>query len=88
MSTYAFVISPWGNGLDCHRTWEVLCLGSIPVVKTSGLDRLFDDLPVWIINDWNEVTHENMVKKIEEFKSKTFNYEKLTLAYWRNILAQ
>ena len=88
MSTYAFVISPWGNGLDCHRTWEALCLGSIPIVKTSGLNSLFNDLPVWIINDWNEVTHENMVKKIEEFKSKTFNYEKLTLAYWRNILAQ
>jgi len=22
---YAFVISPHGNGLDCHRTWEALC---------------------------------------------------------------
>ena len=88
MSQYAFVVSPWGNGLDCHRTWEVLCLGSIPIVKTSGLDSLFDDLPVWIVNDWSEVTYENMVKKIEEFKSKTFKYEKLTLAYWRNILAQ
>ena len=88
MSRYAFVISPQGNGLDCHRTWEVLCLGSIPIVKTSGLNSLFDDLPVWIVGDWSEVTEENMIKKIEEFKTKIFNYEKLTLAYWRNILAQ
>ena len=87
MSQYAFVISPQGNGLDCHRTWEALCLGCIPIVK-SGLDSLFDDLPVWIVNDWSEVTQENMVKKIEEFRNKTFKYEKLTLAYWRNILAQ
>jgi len=87
MSQYAFVISPQGNGLDCHRTWEALCLGCIPIVKTSGLNSLFDDLPVWIVNEWSEVTQENMVKKIEEFK-KPFNYEKLTLAYWRNILAQ
>ena len=86
MSQYAFVLSPWGNGLDCHRTWEVLCIGSIPIVKTSGLNSLFDDLPVWIVNDWSEVTEENMVNKIEEFKTKTFKYEKLTLAYWRNIL--
>ena len=88
MSQYAFVISPQGNGIDCHRTWEALCIGSIPIVKTSGLNLLFDELPVWIVHDWSEVTKENMVKKIEEFKSKTFKYEKLTLAYWRNILAQ
>ena len=88
MSQYAFVISPQGNGLDCHRTWEALCIGSIPIVKTCGLDSLFDDLPVWIVGDWSEVTKENMIKKIEEFRNKTFKYEKLTLAYWRNILAQ
>ena len=85
MSNYAFVISPQGNGLDCHRTWESLCLGCIPIVKTSGLDSLFDDLPVWIVSNWSDVTQENMVKKIEEFK-KPFKYEKLTMAYWRNIL--
>jgi hypothetical protein len=85
MSKYTFVISPWGNGLDCHRTWEALCIGCIPIVK-SGLNSLFDDLPVWIVSDWSEVTQENMVKKVEEFKTKPFNYEKLTLAYWRNIL--
>ena len=88
MSKYTFVISPWGNGLDCHRTWEALCIGCIPIVKTSGLDSLFDDLPVWIVNDWLEVNQENMIKKVEEFKEKTFNYEKLTMAYWRNILTQ
>ena len=86
MIQHAFVISPHGNGLDCHRTWEALCLGCIPIVKTSGLDSLFDDLPVWIVSNWSDVTQENMVKKIEEFKTKTFKYEKLTMAYWRNIL--
>lgn len=82
----AFVISPFGNGLDCHRTWEALCLGCIPIIKTSGLDSLFDDLPVWIVKDWKEVTLENMSLKVDELKVKTFKYEKLTLAYWRNIL--
>jgi hypothetical protein len=86
MIEYAFVISPWGNGLDCHRTWEALCLGCIPIMKTSGLDPLFDDLPVWIVKDWSDVTHENMKQILEAFKSKTFKYEKLTLAYWRNLL--
>jgi hypothetical protein len=84
MIKYAFVISPHGNGLDCHRTWEALALGCIPIVKSSGIDRLFDDLPVWIVQTWNEVNLENMKDKIEEFKNKTFNYEKLTLTYWKS----
>jgi hypothetical protein len=86
MTQYAFVISPWGNGLDCHRTWEALCLGCIPIVKTSGLDPLFADLPVWIIQDWTDVNLDSMKQTIDEFKTKTFKYEKLTLSYWRNIM--
>ena len=88
MTQHAFVVSPFGNGLDCHRTWEALALGCIPIVRSSGMDPLFDDLPVWIVNDWTEVTLEAMKQKIEEFRTKSFRYEKLTLAYWRNILTQ
>lgn len=84
MTESAFVVSPHGNGLDCHRTWEALCLGCIPIVKTSGLNSLFDDLPVWIVQDWKDVSLETMKAKIEEFKNRTFNYEKLTLAYWKS----
>jgi hypothetical protein len=86
MTQYAFVISPWGNGLDCHRTWEALCLGCIPIVKTSELDPLFADLPVWIVQDWTDVNFDTMKQTIDEFKNKTFKYEKLTLSYWRNIM--
>ena len=83
-SKHAFVISPHGNGYDCHRTWEALCLGCIPIVRTSSLDVLYDELPVLIVNDWTEVTQELLEKTIIEFKEKTFNYEKLTLNYWMN----
>jgi hypothetical protein len=86
MVKHAFVISPHGNGLDCHRTWEALALGCIPIVKSSGMDSLFDELPVWIVRDWKEVTFENMKQKVEDFKNKTFGYEKLTLKYWVNII--
>jgi hypothetical protein len=83
MIKHAFVLSPQGNGLDCHRTWEALCLGCIPIVKTSGLDPLFEGLPVWIVSSWSEVTRENMVSKINEFKERTFQTERLTLDFWR-----
>lgn len=79
---YAFVVSPHGNGLDCHRTWEALTLGCIPIVKTSKLDSLYDELPVLIVNDWSDVNHELLNKTINDYKNKTFNLERLTLKYW------
>lgn len=30
-----FVISPPGRGLDCHRTWEAIYLGSVPVAERA-----------------------------------------------------
>lgn len=57
---YAFVVSPHGHGLDCHRTWESLALGNIPIVKRSSLDALYDGLPVVIVSDWEEITADNL----------------------------
>lgn len=87
MIQYTFVLSPHGNGLDCHRTWEALCLGCIPIVKSSGLDPLFDDLPVWIVQSWKDVTEQNMSFIINEFRKRTFRYEQLTTSYWRGTIA-
>jgi hypothetical protein len=83
-TNYAFVISPHGNGLDCHRTWEALILGCIPIVKKSELDDLYSELPVLIVNEWSDLTQELLNNTINEFKNKKFNYDKLTLKYWIN----
>jgi len=52
---YPLVLSTTGNGLDCHRTWELLYLGCIVVTKTSPMDPLYEGLPVIIVEDWHEV---------------------------------
>lgn len=45
MAQHRCVISPMGNGLDCHRTWEALYLGVVPLVRDSlalgAFSRLF-----------------------------------------------
>ncbi len=82
---YAFSISPHGNGLDCHRTWEDLVLGCIVIVKTSPLDPLYEGLPVVIINDWSEVTSKNMGRWLDQYGDAFTNpsyREKLTHRYW------
>ena len=46
-----FVLSPAGLGPDCYRNWEALLCGSIPVMKTGPCDKLFEGLPVLIIDN-------------------------------------
>ena len=82
MTTYAFIPSPHGNGLDCHRTWEALALGCIPIVRTSPLDSLYSGLPVWIVKEWDEVTPDAMKDTLVRMQTMTFDMQKLTLRYW------
>ncbi len=85
-SKYAFVLSPLGNGYDCHRTWEALLLGCIVVMKKNPIDELFADLPVLLVDEWSQVTQELLENTVKEyrkkFNDKKFNYEKLNLTYW------
>ena len=60
-----FVLSPRGNGLDCHRTWEALLMGAIPIVKSSTLDPLYKDLPVLIVDNWEDINKEYLEEKYQ-----------------------
>jgi len=80
---YSFVISPHGEGYDCHRTWEALILGCIPIVKQSKIDMLYENLPVLIVERWSDVTDELLKVTITQFQQKTFQYQKLSLEYWK-----
>jgi len=57
---YNFVLSPRGNGLDCHRTWELFLAGVIVITKTTPLDHMFIDnnLPVVILKEWDELNDD------------------------------
>jgi hypothetical protein len=50
-----FVLSPPGNGPDCHRTWESMYLGAIPIVKRSFWPFSHLQLPVLVLDDWNDL---------------------------------
>ena len=89
-TSFAFVISPFGQDYECIRTWEALCLGCIPIMKRSPLDSLYEGLPVLFVNDWNEITYEFLQKTLLEYKEKhsnnEFRYEKLHKYYWVKML--
>jgi hypothetical protein len=89
---YPLWLSPRGNGIDCHRTWEALYLDAIPIVWHSTLDSLFTDLPVIIINDWSEINEQFLRNKLYEIalkkvqQSPVYQYDKLRSAFWHQMI--
>ena len=88
LASYKFVVSPRGKGEDCHRTWEALYVGAIPIMRKSCISDLFVGLPVLIVDHWENIT----LPLLEAFWAKRHVYStdmgKLKLSYWREkILA-
>lgn len=81
-----FVLCPRGSGIDTHRLWESLYLGSIPVVRLNEDEcHIYDsvgDLPILIINDWRKTTPEFLTQKYQEIISQMWNLDKLRVSYW------
>jgi hypothetical protein len=51
-----YVLSPPGNGPDCHRTWEAIYLGATPIVLESAWPMFRYQLPVLPIMEWGMLT--------------------------------
>ncbi|PCI94994.1 hypothetical protein COB11_03190 [Candidatus Aerophobetes bacterium] len=86
ISRSKFVVSPRGNGLDCHRTWEALYLGAIPIVIKSSMDSAFEDLPVLTISSWEEVTEAYLLEQYSNMKKKKYMFDKLYAKYWLDLI--
>lgn len=71
-SQYPLVLSTEGNGLDCHRTWELLYLGCIVITRTSPLNPLYEGLPVIVVEDWRQVWDLDLLQReVERLKPLT-----------------
>jgi hypothetical protein len=83
-SDFMFTLSPEGAGMDCHRTWEAILLGSIPIVNRNCISPLFDQLPVLIVDDWIEVTQQFLQDSFDQMIGQTYNFSSLFLHYWKS----
>jgi len=64
MSKSYFCLSPKGNGIDCHRTWESLYVKTIPIVTRSAVADAHSDFPIIILDDWSEFKNINFSKEL------------------------
>jgi len=57
LGEHSFVVSPEGNGVQCHRTWEALHSGAVAIVTQTGtaVDSLYGGLPVVILQNWKQL---------------------------------
>ena len=85
-SNYSFVVSPFGHGFDCIRTFESLCLGCIVIMKKSFLDIIYCDLPVLLVDNWEDINETLLKETIISFSNKKFNYDKLKFDYWVKLV--
>ena len=82
---HSYIISPFGNGIDCGRTWVSLQLGCIPIIPYhTHFEEMAKHLPILLFKNINELTEEYLLVKLKEFKSKSYSYDYLKISYWKN----
>jgi hypothetical protein len=80
---YKFVISPEGNGIDCHRHYEALIAGCIPIMESNPLTiRKYKNLPVLYTKDYSEISREYLESIYESFLNTTYYFSSLFLNYY------
>lgn len=89
---YMFVASPPGNGEDCHRTWEAMYIDVVPIVMRNSFMSQFEKLklPVWVLDDWNELrTYSNadLATKYKSIKNKS-NKSALYFEHWAHKITK
>ena len=80
---HLFMLCPPGNGKDTHRMWEAIYLGAIPIVEDSLMNSFFSRyFPILLVDSWNDITEDFLIKKYFEFINKNYRYDLLDCDNW------
>ena len=85
MNTHRFVLCPDGNGMDCHRTWEALFVGRVPIIINPDLKRLYGDLPVLFINNWIDLFDIDLDSRYNDIIN-SMDRRIISQEYWSSIV--
>jgi hypothetical protein len=86
LASYKFVISPPGNSVDCHRIWESIYVGTIPIVLKSVPMVYFKDCPILFVDKWDDLYNIDVASKYTTLKQR--NYDKSKFSFYRNLIKQ
>jgi hypothetical protein len=91
LADHKFCVAPPGRGIDTHRCWEALMVGTIPILLHTPLDSMFDGLPVVFTDDYATVTEEWLAARYEELQERpdeTFDWARLHADHWVKSIQQ
>lgn len=86
VKNHNFTLAPRGNGIDTHRLWESLYLGSIPIVKKCKGMEDFYNLPILFVDTWDDLSEEYLKKKLREFHKHKYDLSKIKINYWLQLI--
>ena len=74
-----FVLSPAGNGVDCHRTWEALLMGAVPIVPSGfALSALQQTSPLMMTDNFLTLSPD----ELRNWKHPSPDSSAFLAAYW------
>ena len=78
-----FILSPPGNGIDCHRTWEAIL--SVPIVLSSfSFGALAESSPVWEVDDFPQLNSA----QLHSYRHTRFDAPGVFANYWFILFKQ
>lgn len=83
LPSYKFVVSPEGNGIDCHRHYEALIAGCIPIIEYNDhIQEKYQGCPILYTKDYTEINKEYLTKKYNEMIDTEYDFSRLMLDYY------
>ncbi len=80
LPNFKFVVSPEGNGIDCHRHYEALWAGCIPIVEENNMiKQKYGNVPILYTKDYTEINEEYLIKKYNEMLDASYDFSRLFL---------
>jgi hypothetical protein len=78
---YKFVISPEGNGIDCHRHYEALMAGCIPIIEEhEGIREKYKGCPILFTKNYSEITPAYLETVYATMKEQVYDFHRLLLS--------
>ena len=83
LPTYKFVISPEGNGINCHRHYEALIAGCIPIIENNlHIQQKYAGLPILYTDDYTEITNDYLNTQYEIMLNTTYDFSRLFISFY------
>ena len=82
---YKFIISPEGNGIDCHRHYEALMAGCIPIMEDNeAIRQKYEGCPVLYTKDYSKISEEYLQQQYPTLLDKEYDFSCLFLSFYSN----